>query len=130
MPKRLDNSPLTGKPGPELVALRSFWTLLGWPDLHFERHKIPDIPAMRNSDPFVTWYESGDLDNVYLLIHHSPVWCAAVYAMRYRIFSGWHAFKPSPNPTVQVREAKRLLPSFERRWFIDRDSPRVSERPS
>jgi hypothetical protein len=124
MPKRRDSSPLTGKPGPELKSLRSFWRLLGWSELNFGRHKITDPPEGHSFDPFVTWYESGDLDDIYLQINHSPVWCAAVYALRYRIFSRWHSFKLSSDPKVQSREAKRLSPWLEHRWFVDRDSRR------
>jgi hypothetical protein len=124
MRKRRGNSPFTGRPGPELIAIRSFWKLLGWPELRFERRKITHVPVPPKCNPFVTWYESGDLDDLYLMIHNSPVWCAAVYAIRYRIFSCWHEFKLSSSPSVQAKQAKRLSPLLERRWFADRHSRR------
>jgi hypothetical protein len=108
----------------ELSLLRSLWRLLGWSDLHREQHSFARLSSGRNSDETFTWYETGDLDDVYLIVNRSPVWCAAVYAIRFRIFSGWHEFDLSADRAAQEAEANRLSPWLERRWFMNPDSRR------
>ena len=98
----------------EHAAIRSFCRILGWSRVRRKQYEIPDHVA-RGSNPIITWYESGDLDDVYLLINREPEWCAAVYALRYRIFSRWHGFRLSADRAVQKSEADRLSPCLERR---------------
>jgi hypothetical protein len=117
-------SPSLDKQKTELSLLRSLWRLLGWPDLHREQHSFARVSGRRNSDETITWYETGDLDDVCLIVNRSPVWCAAVYAIRFRIFSRWHEFDLSVDRAAQEAEANRLSPWLERRWFINRESRR------
>ena len=56
----------------ELSLLRSLWRLLGWSDLHREQHSFARLSSGRNSDETFTWYETGDLDDVYLIVNRSP----------------------------------------------------------
>jgi hypothetical protein len=121
------SNPRTSKAN-ELKTLRQFWRKLGWPNLHRGQHRLTAVPGGRESDELITWYESGALDDVYLIINRSPQWCAAVYAIRFRIFSRWHGFKLSADPVIQAVEAKRLSPWLERRWFIERGSRREYRR--
>jgi hypothetical protein len=117
-------SPSLDEQQTELRLLRSLWRLLGWHDLHRERHRFARVSLRRNSVDTFTWYETGDLDDVYLLVNRSPVWCAAVYTIRFRIFSGWREFDLSADPAAQEAEANRLSPWFEHRRFISRESRR------
>ena len=112
-------SPSLDKQNNELRLLRSLWRLLGWADLHREQHSFDRVSGRRNSDE--TWYETGDLDDVYLIVNRSPVWCAAVYAIRFRIFSRWHEFDLSADPAAQEAEANRLSTWLE---LINRESRR------
>jgi hypothetical protein len=117
-------SPSPKRQKTELSLLRSLWRLLGWPDLHRERRSFARISGQRNSNETITWYESGDLDDVYLIVNRRPVWCAAVYAIRFRIFSGWREFYLSADPAVREAEANRLSPWLARQSFISRESRR------
>ena len=89
--------------------------MLGWPDLRIYQHNCVDD----GSPTVTTWYESGQSDgqrsDFFLQINESPqgqalTYVGAIYAMRYRICSGWHRFKLSDS-------IEGVAPWLHRRWY-------------
>src|SRR5579871_5267914 len=96
-------------------ALRQFWKQLGWVDVRAEQH-IYWQNGRRNR---IRWYESGDLDDIYLIVHITPEWRAAVYAIRFRMFSHFHNFSLPTDSANRAAEAQRMATWFDRKWFSD-----------
>jgi hypothetical protein len=60
----------------------------------------------------VFWYESGDRDSHVLQVNTYPHWYAAVFAIRFRIFTGWHRIPKLPVkrfPKSQMQLAVELF---------------------
>jgi hypothetical protein len=105
-----------------LVELAKFAAALGWPGLHIFQHRWLD-----GDTPVVTtWYESGNSggfqSDFFLQINESPsgqicAYVGAVYAIRYRICSGWHAFTLYDTAEQQAAEASKLDAWLHRRWY-------------
>jgi hypothetical protein len=95
---------------PPLSQLRRFAGALGWDDLNKFTHRIPPSEAVRLglSNRPVVWYESGSREFAWLQINVRPALSAAVYAPRYSICSGWHAFELPSSIAAVRREAERL----------------------
>jgi hypothetical protein len=100
-----------------------------WPGLQQEEKVIPDALENTKRPTVIRWWYGGDYDDVALQITENPPWYAGVYAWRYRIFTGWHYFRPYRAKARQVAEAARLgdfvdfgnFSSREgRRWFRKR----------
>jgi hypothetical protein len=79
-----------------MAELVRFAVALGWVDLRLCEHR-----GSGEAGVATTWYESGPSDGVrsdfFLQINEAPrgqalTYIGAVYAMRYRLCSGWHAF--------------------------------------
>ncbi len=114
--------PPSNKP---FVSLRRFASQLGWRPLRVFRHRIDDDQDA--PEPYViTWYESGDCGNprtdCFLQINECPIgqavtYAAAVYAIRYRLCTGWHPFRIHANEERQAAEVQRLRPWLHREWF-------------
>jgi hypothetical protein len=109
--------PTQGKP---IAALRAFARRLGWPALRCHQHVWED------GNLLVTWYESGKTDgsrnDLFLQINECPIgqtatYTAAVFAIRYRICTGWHSMRLERDGNGHLREADRLEPWLHRRWF-------------
>lgn len=87
--------------------------LLEWPELRTHRHRE------------ITWYVSGQCEggrnDLFLQFNHTPKghdsYVGAVYAIRFRICTGWHPFtlKANEQPIEQV--ANQLEGWLRRRWF-------------
>jgi hypothetical protein len=107
------------------IALQKFARLLGWSPLRVYQHTITDDPTTTYSY-VVTWYESGDSGNprtdCFLQFNESPIgqttkYQGAVYAIRYRLCTGWHDFTLHRNERRLVAEAARLERWLSREWF-------------
>ncbi len=106
-------------------SLHHFASELGWSELRLCQHTINDSAVA--PEPFVTtWYESGEANggrsDFFLQINPTPThgiatYAAAVYAMRYRICTGWHSFTLGKTANDVVAEALRLECWLHRKWF-------------
>jgi hypothetical protein len=104
-----------------LAALTQFAAALGWQGLRLNQHSWLD-----GDNPVITtWYESGTAEgtrsDLFLQVNEAPsgqtlTYVGAVYAMRYRICSGWHPFTLLPNAQLAV-EASKVEAWLHRRWF-------------
>jgi hypothetical protein len=106
-----------GKP---VAALQEFVRRLGWPKLRYREHVI----ELTNVE--VAWYESGvsdgSRDDLFLQINECPIgqawtYVAAVYAIRYRICTGWHSMRLTADLRCDASEVHRLDGWLHRRWF-------------
>jgi hypothetical protein len=113
MPRQL----LRDKP---IATLRTFARRLGWSPLRCRQQRFED------QKPLTTWYVSGNNDGsrnaMFLQINECPIgqtaaYTAAVYAIRYRICSGWHAVRLNKDSDQIRDEAERLDPWRHHRWF-------------
>jgi hypothetical protein len=113
---------LSAKP---ISNLTQFAATLGWSDLRTFQHSI-DEKAVSPQPFLVTWYESGhserDRSDFFLQINEAPsgqvvTYAGAVYAIRYRIFTGWHAFTLFDETDQLTAEAERVDRWLHRRWF-------------
>ena len=108
-----------------LQALRQWAAWLGWPDLVVHHQEVPSGEQSRHSVETMCWYTCGSYDDVILQINENPSWQAAVYAIRYRICTGWHSFEFTAQKTRLRDEAKRLESLLHRRWFVTLDGRRA-----
>lgn len=100
----------------------------GWPGLRRLRHVIDaDVPSVLRRQA-IEWYESGSMANILLQINSDPSYHAAIFAIRYRICPGWHAFSLSRSEKRQQSEAQRLESWLGRRWFESLDLRREYRR--
>lgn len=94
--------------------LKQMADLLGWDDLQKRRHEMPSEAVAEE----IVWYETAPLvKGVYLQINVIPDLRAAVYAIRYRICSGWHQFELCDDSEKLELEAQRLGTWCHRSWF-------------
>lgn len=107
------------------ATLQRFGALIGWSPLRICQHAIEGEQA-ESGPHVVTWYESGDSGNprtdCFLQINESPIgqsttYNGAVYAIRYRLCTGWHAFTLHRNRRDIKVEASRLSEWLHRDWF-------------
>lgn len=101
------------------TALERFATMLGWLPLEFYQHR--DEHAASGAS-VVTWYESGDRTDCFLQFNEYPIgqtasYVGAVYAIRYRICTGWHPFALRETDEDLSAEAHRLENWLGRQWF-------------
>jgi hypothetical protein len=106
--------------------LRRFARELGWSKLK-EYQGLATYDASAKKKPhLITWYESGQAKgsatDFFLQINECPIgqtknYCAAVYAIRYRICTPWRDFKLFRSETRIVNEAERLREWLQRDWF-------------
>src|ERR1700676_4628185 len=108
----------------ELVAVRRIFLSLGW-RLRIRRHIVPAGIIAGRSKHIVTWLDSGDFDEVLLQVNRVPHWCAAVCAIRYRIFSGWHPFHVAIKKEDGEAESHRVKDYLARKWFDSRAGRRA-----
>jgi hypothetical protein len=103
-----------------LGLLRKFAKHLGWRSrLQLYQHHIDEREAAwKGLERVVTWYEAaGSTDgksDFFLQFNETPqgqtvTYSGAVYAIRYRIFTGWHDFQLFASDYDLKREAERLV---------------------
>jgi hypothetical protein len=91
--------------------------MLGWPDLVLAEHRINGEAVAGLDDNIVRWYYHETPDGVMFQINEMPTWCAAVYAVRYRICTGWHEFVLYDEKLLLEQEADRLRSLLHIDWF-------------
>lgn len=112
----------------DLQRLRRLARLLGWDNLRRREHIPEGTTATHQLAPISVWYESDPSETgVWLQINENPTWCATVYAVRYRICTGFHRFVLKDKRQIE-REAKRLATFLSREWFDSIESRRVFRR--
>lgn len=103
-----------------LAELRRFARQLGWRNLRMRQHIV------QRDGRLITWYVAGQAeglrDDPFLQINECPIgqtasYTAAVYAIRYRICSGWHSMRLTPSGHCDDSEVERLDAWLHRRWF-------------
>ncbi len=73
------------------ASIVTFAMRLGWPSPQCWQQLLTQPQEYPADGSPVIWYESRDpATGSFLQINTAPVIHAAVYAMRYRLFSGWH----------------------------------------
>jgi hypothetical protein len=111
-----------------VTRLQQLTRLLGWQSrLRLYQHQIneEERPSKLQTN-VITWYETGistgDRSACFLQINESPqgqttTYSGAVYAIRYRICTGWHDFRLPSNDSDLRREAARLWRWLAYDWF-------------
>ena len=94
-----------------------FARLLGWPRPRTYRHRIPKGTPGCPQGRLIRWHESEPQEGVSLIINEAPTWCAAVYAIRYRLCSCFREFDFHGDLRLDADRLRTLL-GIE--WF---DSP-------
>lgn len=118
-------SSTSGKP---LKQLQKLTRLLGWQSpLRLRQSRMNGIGVPpEDQGRVITWYEAGSADgdrnDVFLQINESPTGqtvthLACVYAIRYRICSGWRKFRLTGSDDDLNREAARLAKWVAWDWF-------------
>jgi hypothetical protein len=101
------------------ARLRCFTRALGWNGLRKFTRETSTAPGV------LTWYEAGDANggrtHCALQINEHPIgsqesFSVAVYAARYRLCSGWHAFN-CVDAGQAKQEALRLSAWIAHEWF-------------
>lgn len=106
-------------------SLRAMAKELGWLRLRTYQY-FPPPGVLPTRLKVITWYEAGDCDGLendfFLQFNENPIgqtrsYAAAVYAIRFHIFTGWHSFRLSSHLKADASEIGRLDPWLHRRWF-------------
>ena len=97
--------------------------VLGWPQPRFFQHSLEGDAAERYGNQVVQWAESRIDGGVFLQINHHPVrpneYSLCVYAMRYRICSGWRYLSLDTSKRQRTRVFRQLRPFYDLRHFED-----------
>jgi hypothetical protein len=120
----------------ELRAQLEKWIrLLGWRSrLRKYQHVVDDDASPRLRGKVITWYtagkSTGGRDDCFLQINEAPqghsAWHeASIYAIRYRIFTGWHRFRLCWTEAKLREEAERLDEWLHWRWFAGLEGRRT-----
>lgn len=105
------------RPSPQLIAsAEAFADYLGWPTLELCEHQIPaDVQARIGGPPSVWWFEATWIPGVWLQVNQQFL-SAAVYAVRFRLVSGWYPLELA-SPKQARREADALHSRLAFEWF-------------
>jgi hypothetical protein len=79
-----------------MYSIEDFYSDLGWTRPRRLSFTLPRSEVRRSSSRKIVWYESGERDYYVLQVNTTPRWFAAVFAIRYRIFTGWHKIPQFP----------------------------------
>src|SRR5262245_61383434 len=88
-------------------ALSEFALLLGWANLRQNQRKVSGASSTPDSEATLTWYTSGSCEDTLFQINAHSSWRACVYAIRYRLCTGWLPFQVSLSSAAIKREAQR-----------------------
>jgi hypothetical protein len=89
------------------------------------QHSLDHLPA-NSPSRIITWYECGECEgsrtDCFLQFNESPVgqtvtYEGAVYAVRFRLFTGWHSFTLVDDKQGMQSEADRVGEWLKREWF-------------
>lgn len=109
----------------ETLYLRRFAGMLGWRSIHAYEHIVRDSLLVASGLSLIRWYESGSLEDILLQINLVPDYRAAVYAIRYKLCTGWHKFTLHKERDSLQQEADRVRKWLARSWFT---SQRMRQR--
>jgi hypothetical protein len=123
------------KNGDESIGLLRVWSRsLGWKSrLRAYRHWAGRDAKRRLGVEVVRWYECGQSTggrfDCFLQINeygrpHAEQYEAAVYAIRFRLCTGWHRFRLFGDQEKLKREADRLADWLDWKWFGSIDGRR------
>jgi hypothetical protein len=105
----------------------AFW--LGWPDLVEYRHVVEtDVAKLLRKGDVIRLWSWGSYDDVALHINENPPWYGCVFALRFRLCTGWHRFYPFMDGKKLKREADRLATFLHHRWFSSLECRREFRR--
>ena len=93
--------------------IEEFAEALGWSALEVHDHYYDDFVDGEIIKRDIRYYSSGSLDDIWFQVNERPKYAAAVYALRYRICTGWHRVYPYHSPYQQAQELAPIL-SFSR----------------
>lgn len=119
-----------------VVRLRKFVRLLGWrtPLRRYEHRIGADAPPVNLRGRVIRWYETGVSNggklDCFLTINEAPqgptlTYAGAVYAIRYRLCTGWHGFRLFATDVDLETEATRLAPWLAHEWFATLEKRRA-----
>jgi hypothetical protein len=119
--------------------LRRVARLLGWRSpIRRYQHRVREKEAPpKLQGTTLTWFEvgtaTGGRHDCFLHINESPpgqtiTYIGAVYAIRYRICTGWHKFRLFADADDFEREALRLREWLAWEWFASPEKRRVFRR--
>ncbi len=104
------------------VMLKAWAKELGWADLQkLQKH----VTTSQHVNTVITWYQAGQptggRNHLALQINENPIgqartYQAAVYAIRFRMCSGWHRLTLAATDDI-CSEARRLRRWLDRSWF-------------
>ncbi|MCE9545808.1 MAG: hypothetical protein K8T25_09870 [Planctomycetia bacterium] len=100
-----------------LARVRTFAHALGWSDVRECRHTFPKDIQPQYPYKTLVWFEVGEFPDCFLQINLRGGWKAAVYAVKYRICTGWHPFVLGRTEKRLTREAERLNEWLALAWF-------------
>lgn len=106
---------------PELV--KDLAAMLGWPEPEFFRYTLPPKIAREHGKKTFEWAECHARLGLKLQINCMPrsnvKYTLCVYALRFRICSGWRGVKLHADPRRRQAEIDRILPYYEFANFTD-----------
>lgn len=95
------------------TQIRKWAASLGWTDLKKWTHSIPH-PTGKLPPDLITWFECHLPNGAFLQINLRPRLQAAVYALKFRLFTGWHPISPQERVT---RPTTDPLDRLRVKWF-------------
>ena len=103
----------------DTVAIARWGQNLGWLDIKLRKHPY--------KGDFIYWFEAGSLDSVFFEINFLPVVQAAVYAIPYRICTGWHEIPREIFETVFDRNSseQKKFSFLERKCYSSKEERRL-----
>jgi hypothetical protein len=100
-----------------LARVKNFVHALGWTDVRECRHMFPEDIQPQYPYKTLVWFEVGAFPDCFLQINLRGGCQAAVYAVKYRICTGWHSFVLGKTKKRLTMEADRLHEWLALEWF-------------
>lgn len=97
--------------------VKLFASALRWKNMKQHRHVFPPEVRDQFSNKSIVWFEAGAFPECFLQINLLGGYKAAVYALKYRICTGWHPFVLGSTPQRIRAEARRLHSWLAADWF-------------
>lgn len=99
------------------LRIRRFIRLLGWPRPTYGRHVVRGSLEPKQDGMILRWYDSGNYDYALLEINLQPNVRACVFAIRYRLCTGWYEISPLISDHCLQNEVQRLDEYLAYKWF-------------
>lgn len=108
---------MSSKQGSQLAGrIIDLYHSLNWPTPLVE---CSELSGVAKSNRSCIYYIAGSLDDIAMQVNVAPYYSACVYALRYRLFSGWRRFDPYSSKQVWKYEIERLKGWLGRDFFSD-----------